>query len=220
MVMGELEKLTEPAILGEGPCWHADESVLYWIDILGKALHCYDPATNTDKQWDMGEMIGTVAPRKKGGLIVALQNGFAFFDPKSGELSRLDPIEPNPETRFNDGKCDPAGRFWCGSMEIKEDASIGTLYRFDENHRATSVVDQIGISNGMSWNADRTTMYYIDSPTRVVSQFDYNLGNGRSHESARRFRTRTRRRLSGWHDDRPRRHDLVMPLVGETRDTA
>ena len=111
-------------------------------------------------------------------MIIALRNGFAIFDPETGAIDHLDPIEPDPATRFNDGKCDPAGRFWCGSMDIQENLFIGSLYRMDVDHTVTKIATDIGISNGMGWSPDRSTMYYIDSPTKTVFAFDYDMESG------------------------------------------
>lgn len=175
-----LEQLTtQPATLGEGPCWHQVEQVLYWIDIYGKKLHRFNPATGTHEDWDMGQMIGTVAPRAKGGLIVALENGIAFFDPETGSLDHQDPIDEHPETRFNDGKCDPSGRFWVGSMDnVQEARPLGKLYRIDHDGSVHVMAEKITISNGLAWNPDRTTMFYIDSPTKCIVAFDYQDATG------------------------------------------
>ena len=177
--MAQLEQLTKtPAILGEGPCWHAEEQVLYWVDIWGKSLHRFHPDTSDDEHWDIGEMVGTVAPRKNGGLILGLERGFAFFDPTTTKIEHLPRIEDDSITRFNDGKCDPSGRFWCGSMDQKEEKSIGTLYRLDASCNPQPFATEIGISNGLGWNPDQTIMYFIDSPTKSVFAFDYDSTSG------------------------------------------
>ncbi|MEO2045064.1 MAG: SMP-30/gluconolactonase/LRE family protein [Pirellulales bacterium] len=176
--MAEVERLTDSALLGEGPCWHAEEKVLYWVDILGKNLHRYDPLSKTDHTWQFDQTVGTVAPRTSGGLLLALRHGFAFFDSSSGKIEQLAPVEPNLKTRFNDGKCDPRGRFWCGTMDLQEKESIGNFYRMDANQAITKIASNIGVSNGMGWSPDHSTMYYIDSPTRCVFSFDYDLETG------------------------------------------
>jgi len=176
--MAEIERLTDSAMFGEGPCWHAQEKVLYWVNILGKTLHRYDPQSCTDHTWNVGQLVGTVAPRASGGLLLALQHGFAFFDSSSGAIKHLVPAETRPDTRFNDGKCDPAGRFWCGSMDIQEEKSIGTFYRMDADQSVTKIESNLGISNGMGWSPHRTTMYHIDSATRCVFAYDYDLKTG------------------------------------------
>ena len=178
--MAELEQLTtDPATLGEGPCWHREEQVLYWIDIYGKKLNRFTPDGNQHESWDMPQMIGTVAPRASGGLIVALENGFAFFDPSSGKLDHLDPVDEHPESRFNDGKCDPHGRFWVGSMDnVKEERPMGKLYRIDADRSVNVMDENITISNGLAWSPDGTKMYYIDSPTKNIFAYDYDGATG------------------------------------------
>ncbi|MDB2327388.1 MAG: SMP-30/gluconolactonase/LRE family protein [Verrucomicrobiales bacterium] len=172
-------RLTEtPAKLGEGPCWHEDEGVLYWVDILGKRLHRHDPSGKLTRYWQLPEMVGTVAPRASGGLLLALQSGLAFFDPENGELDRLPIIDANPRTRFNDGKCDPQGRFWFGSMDIEEKENLGILYSMDLDGKVKAWIENIGVSNGMTWSPDGKTMYYIDSPTRRLDTFDFDSSNG------------------------------------------
>ena len=176
----ELEQLTnQPAKLGEGPCWHAQEQVLYWVDILGKAVHRFDPSSGEDIQWEIGQLVGTVAPCKAGGLIVALENGLASFDPKTGKTELWEPIDARDATRFNDGKCDPAGRFWVGSMDkVDEDKPLGTLYRVDTDRSVHAIEGEITISNGLAWSPDRTRMYYIDSPTKNICCYDYDAATG------------------------------------------
>lgn len=175
----ELEQLTfEPVALGEGPCWHAEEGVLYWVDILGKSLHCFDPSTGEDRSRSFDEMLGTIVPRAEGGLLLAFESGFAAFDSATGQLEPWESIDNSVSTRFNDGKCDPAGRFWCGTMDLSEERPLGTLYRTGSDRVAHPTVREVTISNGMGWSLDRQTMYYIDSPTRQVSAFDYDQDSG------------------------------------------
>lgn len=176
----ELEQLTkEPATLGEGPCWHQEEQVLYWVDILGKAVHRYDPETGQDQQWDVGQLVGTVVPRASGGLLVALENGLADFDPQSGKLQHWDVLDDHQEIRFNDGKCDPQGRLWVGSMDhVQEARAMGRLYRIDHDGSVHVMEEDITISNGLAWSPDNTQMYYIDSPTRQVCAYDFDAASG------------------------------------------
>ena len=105
------------ALLGEGPIWDARAGVLYWVDISGCKVHIFNPATGTDRAIDVGQPVGTVVPRRSGGVMVALRDGFAALDLESGALTMIaDPEAHLPDNRFNDGKCDPAGRFWAGTM--------------------------------------------------------------------------------------------------------
>lgn len=167
------------ATLGEGPIWDTREEVLWWIDINECRLHRFDPATQKNETYEIGQRIGTVVPRASGGLMLAVQNGFAAYDPAAQLDIIADPESHLPENRFNDGKCDPAGRFWAGTLELVEkNMHAGSLYcLFPDGHVERQVPD-VGISNGIVWTSDKRTMYFIDSPTRRVDAFDYDNDTG------------------------------------------
>ena len=166
------------AMLGEGSIWHPGEKKLYWIDIEGKALHIYDPSTNKDKQYDVGERVGTVVPVKRGGVLVALQNGIHEMDLNTGQLKLVVNPLPDANMRFNDGKCDPSGRFWVGSMALDSRRKGAALYRLDSDKSIHEMLDSVTISNGIVWTSDKKTMYYNDTPTMTVQAFDYNDKTG------------------------------------------
>jgi len=165
------------AALGEGAFWHARAQKLYWIDILGKSLHVYDPATNTDQAMDLCRMPGTVVPRASGGWLLATEDGIGSFDGKTFTVM-VNPEKDRPENRFNDGKCDPAGRFWAGTMGRKPQPGMGSLYRLDPDLSIHTMLTNLTISNGIVWTSDARTMYFIDTPTRAVAAFDYDLATG------------------------------------------
>ncbi len=167
------------ATLGEGPCWDAHTQRLYWVDIEKHQLHLYDPATRTDRSFALAQPVGAAVLRKSGGLMLALQQGFYGFDPDSETLTHLDNPETHlPENRFNDGKCDPAGRFWAGTMPLCETKDCGSLYMLDTDLTVHQKVTGVRISNGLAWSPDERTMYYVDSPTRVVTAFAYDKATG------------------------------------------
>lgn len=167
------------ARLGEGSYWDAEKKVLYWLDIEGKRLFIFHPRTRENVSFEIGEKIGTVVPKKSGGLLLALENSLAEFVPETGSLRRLIPLEADiPENRSNDGKCDPAGRFWVGSMAPEEKEGGASLYRIEKDYSATRVLSGVTISNGLVWSQDGKMMYYIDTPTRRVTVFDYRLDTG------------------------------------------
>jgi sugar lactone lactonase YvrE len=179
MLEARLE-LDARATLGEGPCWDARASRLHWVDIEGCALHRYDPATGRDEVRALGRMPGAVVPRRSGGLLLAMQDGLRALDPETGEWTTLaDPEEGDPEMRFNDAKCDPAGRFWAGSMAISAEAGRGSLYVLDAALRLERKLDGLAISNGLAWSPDERILYHIDSPTHRVTAFDYERETGR-----------------------------------------
>lgn len=170
--------LDAKAKLGEGSIWHPKENKLYWIDIEGKALHIYDPVTKENKTFDVGSRIGTVVPVEKGGALVALQNGIHFIDTKTGKLTFINNPLPDANIRFNDGKCDPSGRFWVGTMAMDSRRKGAVLYRMDKDKTIRTMLDSVTISNGIVWTADKKTMYYNDTPTGTVQGFDYNDKTG------------------------------------------
>ncbi|MBC5991291.1 SMP-30/gluconolactonase/LRE family protein [Pontibacter cellulosilyticus] len=171
-------ELDAKARLGEGALWHPTEQVLYWVDIEGKALHLYDPETKKDKAFDVGERIGTVVPVENGGALVALQNGIFHIDTRSGELRFLtNPIKAD-DIRFNDGKCDPAGRFWVGTMALDTRVGAADLYMLDLDGKVHHKLDKLTISNGIVWSLDKKTMYFTDTKTQEVKAYDYDNETG------------------------------------------
>jgi sugar lactone lactonase YvrE len=171
--------LDAQALLGEGPSWHAASGLLYWVDIEGRAVHLYDREQGTDRQIAVGEMVGCVVPRAAGGAIVTLESGFYGLDLTTGQLEPI--LDPEPglsENRFNDGKCDPAGRLWAGTTRIAHDRPEGTLYCLDTAKVCHRRRDQVLISNGLAWSLDQRKMYFIDSPTQQVVSFPFDLETG------------------------------------------
>lgn len=167
------------AELGEGPIWDWRDGCLWWVDILGRTLHRFDPDRGTDSRHDVGRMIGTVVVRGSGGVVIAAADGFRGFDPRTGAFEALgDPEADIPGNRFNDGKCDPRGRFWAGTMSIREEPGRGSLYTLEPTIGIRRRLSGISVSNGVAWTADASTMYFIDSPTRRIDAFDYDAASG------------------------------------------
>ncbi len=168
------------ALVGEGSIWHVDEQVLYWVDILSHELYVYDPANGSHRIIATCQSVGTVVVRKSGGLVVALHNGFAHLDLDSEKITPLgtDPERTIPANRFNDGKCDPAGRLWAGTMEFKGAKGQGALYCFDTDHSVSKKISSVSVSNGIVWTADYRTMYFIDSGLNNVRAYDYDIDSG------------------------------------------
>jgi L-arabinonolactonase len=167
------------AILGEGPFWDVIDQRLYWVDIKGKLIHRFDPETGRDETWPTPEVIGSLAVRAKGGLIVALRSGLYFYDLISGETAPVALPSAHPShNRFNDGKVDRQGRFWSGSMDDLEKEPSGGLFRLDTSLNCDQLVDQITISNSLCWSPDSRTLYYSDSPQRTVWAWDFEPDSG------------------------------------------
>jgi sugar lactone lactonase YvrE len=166
------------ALLGKGALWHEDR--LLWIDIEGCTVNRFDPRAGRNESWPVGQRVGTVVPRAgRGELLVAVHRGLGILDPATGLLELFaDPAGGRPEMRFNDGKCDPCGRFFAGTMGLEKPRAPGTLYRLDPGRTITPVLTGLGTSNGLAWSADQRTMYFIDTPTYEVSAFDYDPDTG------------------------------------------
>jgi sugar lactone lactonase YvrE len=163
---------------GEGPIWWNDQ--LIYVDIEGHTLVTLDPETGEEQTWDVGERIGTVVPRANGGVLYAGDTGIVALDLSTGDKQPLADPEPEkrPDNRFNDGKCDPAGRFWAGTISLVKTIGDAALYMLDTDGKLQLKVDKVTNSNGICWNADATTMYYIDTMTKQIRAYDYDVNSG------------------------------------------
>lgn len=163
---------------GEGPVWHA--GVLWYVDIEGHRVCSYDPSTGKEQDWNVGERVGLVVPRAEGGHLIAGDSGIVGIDLDSGERKILADPEPDkrPDNRFNDGKCDPAGRLWAGTISTVKKTGDAALYRLDEKGELTTQYPGVTNSNGLCWTRDDSVMYYIDTPSKKVRRFDFDKATG------------------------------------------
>jgi len=161
--------------LGEGPLWHPDEKLLYWTDIEKHYLYRWKPGEGPE-EFKIGLPVGAFGFRGSGGLVLAVKDGFAFYDPSREQLEYIHRLENLPEdARFNDGKVDPQGRFWAGTMS---DRAENHLYRLDPDHSLHVMLDEVRISNGIGWSSDSKLMYYTDTPTLRIDLFDFDPESG------------------------------------------
>ena len=166
--------------LGEGPLWDDSKKQICWVDILNGNIHEWCPKTDALNTISVGQMIGAMAISNQQNYIAALKDGFGFVNRKTGKVDMItNPESDVPENRFNDGKCDPAGRFWAGTMPIAEDKPSGSLYVLDASLNVRKKESNISVSNGLAWSPDHKTMYFIDSPTRKVVGYDYDKESGK-----------------------------------------
>ncbi len=171
--------LDAQAKLGEGAFWNHRTNTLWWVDIEGKNFHIYDPVTQSNKTYTLAQRIGTVVPDQDGNAIVALQDGIYRLFLHDGSVELLAKADYDPQKfRFNDGKCDPSGRLWVGTMALDGTKETAALYRLDKDLTLTRVLEGMTISNGIVWSADRSKMYYIDTPTQQVKEYAYNDESG------------------------------------------
>jgi sugar lactone lactonase YvrE len=164
---------------GEGPIYW-DNHLLY-VDIEGHSLIRLNPESQEEEIWEMGERIGTVVPTLNGDFICAGDSGIYRFDLSNGQKTNLaDPeAKKRPDNRFNDGKCDPSGRFWAGTISTVKKEGDANLYQLDQSGLLTLQVSGVTNSNGICWNASKTEMYYIDTPTQKVVAYVYDDQTGK-----------------------------------------
>lgn len=166
-------------LLGECPVWDAKRQVICWIDILKGEIYEYSPGQNTIKTTAAHQMIGSIAICSNGSFLAALKNGFAFVNRQTGEVKMItNPESHLPDNRFNEGKCDPAKRFWAGTISLAEKEPVGSVYVLNGDLSVTKKIAGVTISNGMAWSLDQSKFYYIDTPTFEVSVYDYDKSTG------------------------------------------
>lgn len=158
--------LDAKAGIGEGALWCADQQVLWWVEILERKLHRFDPATGRDEVFETPSFIGCAALRKGGGLMVALQEGFAAFDPATGTFEVIPGCAPGEtDRRFNDGAVSPEGRFLASTMMAAPpfDEPDQDLFVLDPDHKVRRLEGGLRIGNGLAFSNDGKKVYLSDS---------------------------------------------------------
>ncbi len=167
-------------LLGEGPIWDSNSNILSWVDILKGNIHEYTLTNKVHSIIPVNDMVGAIAHCENGNYLAALKEGLAYVKRDRHEIKYLvNPEKQLPNNRFNDGKCDSSGRFWVGSMSLDEEPKAGALYSFRNPGDVVKQINDVTISNGMAWTADSKTMYFIDTPTREVCAFDFDIVSAR-----------------------------------------
>lgn len=170
------------ALLGECPVWSSQEEVLYWIDIDGAKVHRFDPSTGHDQHRNLAARPGSIAlTARPGRLLVGLEHRLAWFDWSIGEAAEWIDLEPpRPGVRLNDGRCDPAGRFWTGSLYVPASAGRfeGMLHVVDADGAFRTVQREIGVANGLAFAPDGRVMYFADTLRDKVWAYDYEVSTG------------------------------------------
>lgn len=172
-------------VCGEGAVWHPDEKALYWTDINRFLIHRYDPTTQTSRSWFFEEPVVFLArcanPRK---LLVGLASKVIFWTIETDLREDFVTPEQNyPHARLNDGRIDPAGNLWVGSMFnnvgpegcdiMIQDDQAGSLFRIQSDGSVSTMATDIGISNTLCWSPDHTKFYFADSLRNTISVYQY-----------------------------------------------
>lgn len=167
------------SVLGESPLWDKMNELICWVDIFGENILVFDAQTNNLQKISLGQPVGCIALNKENNFVAALKNEVVIIDRKQGKVSK---VLANPEAtiennRSNDGKCDPAGRFWFGTKSLSDENDKGCVYMIDATC-CKKKIEAVTISNGMAWSPDAKLFYYIDTPTQQVVAYDYDLKTG------------------------------------------
>jgi sugar lactone lactonase YvrE len=167
-----------PNLLGESPLWLSDERVLLWVDIPGRALHEWRPHDGRHRHWDLDAEPGCCVPLLGGDLLLPMRDGLWLFDRTEGRRTALaePPYDPKVE-RFNDGKADPQGRLWVGTIYEPRDRTAAALYRADGDG-FVRVCGDITASNGLAWSPDGRTLYWSDTRAHVIRALDFDPADG------------------------------------------
>ncbi|NJL86143.1 MAG: SMP-30/gluconolactonase/LRE family protein [Leptolyngbyaceae cyanobacterium SM1_1_3] len=153
------------------------QQCLYWVDIYNHWVYQFDPATGQTRYFDVGGVVGCLAIASNRRLLLALRHELAVLDLATGELTPILSVEADkPYNRFNDGKCDVAGRFWFGSMSTQD--AGGSLYRYDLDGSLHQMATGLTISNGIGWSPDNQTFYLTDSADQVIYAYQFDLVSG------------------------------------------
>ena len=186
--------LDAKAALAECPLWSVLEQKLYWVDISGRAINRFDPMTGKNERWPTPCEPGCIALAASGGLVAALRDGFYRFYPADARLEKIAAAPYNTKNmRFNDGRCDAAGRFWAGTMYEPRTAPVASVFCLEcgKVRNGWGPDEKLGVkvSNGMAFTADNRHVFQSDTPNHVIYQFAFDLESGtvsKRREFARR----------------------------------
>jgi sugar lactone lactonase YvrE len=165
--------------LGEGPFWSVEEQRLLFVDIKAGVQYSWAAAEGVRSRQRFDGLVGFAIPRRAGGLIAGIDHRLELTDP-DGTARTISEVETElPDNRFNDARCDPAGRLWAGTMSMSREPGVAALYRLEPGGNLEPVVEGLTISNGLGWSPDARAMYLIDSTTQRIDRFDFDFDRGR-----------------------------------------
>ncbi|KAM3857172.1 regucalcin [Diretmus argenteus] len=174
----------ESSLIGEGPVWEESDQTLLFVDIAGKKIHRWSPATNHIQSLATDHMVGFAVPRRSGGYAAGVGRSIVAVDWSTQTMTSLVEVdEEKPNNRLNDGKVDPMGRLLAGTMGMEERPAVverkqGSLFSVTSDLTVIKHFNQVDISNGLDWSPDQRTFFYIDSLSFTVDAFDYDTHTG------------------------------------------
>lgn len=161
--------------VGEGPLWDSRNSELIWVDINKGLLNRLAISSGAFSSLSVGYHLGAVGLYSDTRYIAAIRDGFALIDRSDGSIEYLAKVLTDEGIRFNDGKCDPRGRFIAGTMRFQPQAGTAALYSCDQTGSVKTLLDGVGLSNGLVWSEQGRSLFYIDTLTREIAKFEYDL---------------------------------------------
>jgi sugar lactone lactonase YvrE len=172
--------LTERFEHPEGIVWDGGRGRLLWLDMFKGHVLSHDMRSGSVETLEVGQFVGSVAPRSDGGLVCAVGEGFGFLS-EEGQFSVLTThLADTANVQMTDGGVDPRGRFWAGSMTFEYETKPGicALYRLDADGTFSEALGGISVSNGIGWSPDSSRFYYVDSVTQRIDDFAFDVDSG------------------------------------------
>lgn len=168
-----------PMLVGESPIWHEVESALYWVDIEGLTVNRLHAASGKFTSWKMGSNPSALAIDDNNCLVVATRQGLLRLNTTDGAETPIAdaPYDPS-KVRFNDGRVDPAGRFWIGTMYEPRDQPAAEMFVLDQDRLRRAWSGGMTNSNGLAWSLDGRTMYHADTTSHRIDCYDYDPATG------------------------------------------
>ncbi|KTD55589.1 L-arabinolactonase [Legionella santicrucis] len=170
--------LSSQAILGESPLWSPHEGVLYWLDCLQPAIHCFNPQTATDNFIVLNQIVTSISLYSANSLLVTVEEGYAFANLLTGSLTPIGNPYAHQAVIFNDGKCDREGRFWSGTAAKDWQSPIGVLFQLSADLAFKPMDKGFILSNGIGFSPDNKYLYFSDSLTHTIYRYDFDLSSG------------------------------------------
>ncbi|XP_013189498.1 regucalcin [Amyelois transitella] len=187
----KVQKITDPLVLGEGPHWDERAQALYFVSIHEQTIHKYVPETGEHTKTKVNGRVGFIVPveGKTDQFVVGVERKFIIiqWDGKNNSQAKvvreLFEVDQQTKNRINDGKADPRGRLFAGTMGHEDPPGqfvleSGSLFRLDGAKKITTLVNRVGISNGLAWDETNRAMYYVDSLDKNIRRFDWNPETG------------------------------------------